>query len=98
MSSLGLNKYDEIIEMFRNKKKMDLNEFSSLLIAYSRTKMGEYKRYYDCEIKKTQFPDNVVEYFKLLNEFILTHNKKLINNFEKYNVSGVIITIYKKLY
>lgn len=98
MSALGLDKYDEIIEMLRNKKKMDLNQFSSLLVAYSKTDMEEYKRYYNCEIKKTQFPDNVLEYFKLLNEFILTHNKKLIINFEKYNVSGVIINIYKKLY
>lgn len=93
---LGLNKYDEVITLLRDKCDYDMTELTCYLIALFKSNKQKYKHYFSEEIDLTT-NDDVSEYFKLLNYFLNHRDKKIINSLIKYQIPGYMINIFKKV-
>jgi len=96
VSCLGLKKYDEVISVLSKKERIKLSELMCLLISYYFTDRKEYDDLYN-DLKSGNENSNVYKCSKILNDFLITNDKKIILEVEPYDINKCILEILKKM-
>ena len=89
---VGLCKFKEVIESLEKKDVLEVSEVCLLLISQYQIDKKEY-----IEILKSLENESTKELFLLLDNFLKTKDKKIIEKLEKYRIHPPIFEILKRM-
>lgn len=92
ISALALGKYKYVEEILINKESLSINECFYLLIAEYKLDKNKYNEIYSFYLSNSN--DNS-ELFVLLNNYLITNNKKVLLKFENTKIIEKTINILK---
>lgn len=95
VSLLGLERYEDIISLLNDYTKMNYTLFTCYAISLFYVNKKEYIELYNDNID--DYDDMTKSYFILLDQYLKTNDKSLINEFLKYNVIDSITIILRNL-
>lgn len=97
ISCLGLGYYEKIIEKLSSKLKYNKTEIWCLLISKYNTNKKEYEKEY-LSLSSLDYATSMdIQYLKLINNFLVKKDKKIIEFLEKDQINPCIISILKKM-
>jgi len=94
LSSLALEKYDEIISLVGKKQSILITELCEYLVALYKTNNDKYLQTLNETLNNSQNNDSIIKICETINEYLQNNNKKVLNNLNGL-VLEVLIEILK---
>lgn len=96
IACIGLKKYDEILDMLKDKEKYNLTELCCLFVSKYYSDKEEYKCFYSNLIENQQNEKNI-DFCNILNLILNDNNIQLIDQLQNYRINTILIKILKKM-
>ncbi len=96
VAMLGLGMYESIVDRIKGNESYSLTELVCYLVAKSKISMDEYERFFKENIKLENYGEFNRKFLSTLNEYIISRDKKILLNLEKYEFVKAVIDILKK--
>lgn len=90
---MGINSYNEVINLFKDNKDFDLTEITCYLYALSIISMEEYEIKYKEEVNLDKLPNNIKNYMIALDNYIHKNDEKYLLELAQENIRDGLIDV-----
>ena len=97
ISSVGLEKYNKVIELINSKIQLNLTEASCLMISLYNTSKKEYEILYNEGFDYMKADEEKINYINTLNLFLKKRDKKYLVKLETKLIMAPLQKIFKKM-
>ena len=97
VAALGLRKYQRIIDELNKELYIPLTQAACYLVAKAQLSMDDYIDYFTNKVSLDLMKKDEAEFLSTLNDFIITNDKKILNDLYKFDFNHEVINILKKL-